>query len=162
LLAKQACFQQSQHIACYWPFDSELDTAPIIELIKQANKTCYLPVIKNTEDKALDFVSYVQGDELCENQYAIMEPLKKRHQVAPETLDLVLMPLVAFDAEGHRLGTGGGFYDTTFEFMHEQINKKPLLVGVGYAMQQAAALPADPWDVTLVGVVTEKTFMKFR
>ena len=72
---------------------------------------------------------------------------------------MVVIPLVVFDIYGHRLGTGGGYYDRTFAFLRHQTNKKPLLAGVGYALQQAELVPTDPWDVNLQVVVTENKLL---
>ena len=67
-----------------------------------------------------------------------------------------VLPLLAFDGRGNRLGTGGGWYDTTFSFLREQPRPaRPLLVGVAYAFQQVDALPAESWDVPLDYVATD-------
>ena len=73
-------------------------------------------------------------------------------------LDLVLTPLVAFDDCGHRLGQGGGFYDRTFAFRHNQA-APPLLIGIAYAFQQRPRLEPQPWDLKVDLVVTEKAIL---
>ena len=127
---------------------------PLIEAIWKANKKCYVPIL--IEGMALDFVRYEQGDKLRPNKFYILEPEEVSRRVAPEKLDLVVTPLVAFDLHGHRLGTGGGYYDRTFAFMHADQYKKPLLIGLAFAKQQADSLPIDPWDIKLDGIVTER------
>ena len=152
-------FASSKTIACYLPFQSEFNSEPLIEVIWQKNKICYLPIL--TEKKSLYFVRYDQGDPLILNRYAIREPQNTAKIIPAEKLDLVMMPLLAFDLAGHRLGIGGGYYDKTFSFLHDHPTKKPLLIGLAYAAQQAEQLPADPWDIHLNGVVTEEGFVRF-
>lgn len=158
-MTQQAIFQQSQRIACYLAFKDEFDSSPIIEAIWQAKKHCYLPVLKDNNGKILDFVKYHYGDALRLNQYGIFEPVNPS-PIEPDKLDLVIAPLIAFDLHGNRLGTGGGYYDRTFAFLRENESNKPTLIGLGYAAQQAKALPSDPWDVVLQGVVTEREFIR--
>lgn len=146
-------FKQSQAIACYMPFRDEFDVTPLISKIWREKKQCYLPVL--TKEKVLSFVCYDEGDKLIANRYSILEPQNTFKRIQASNLDMVIMPLVVFDTYGHRLGMGGGYYDRTFAFLRYQINKKPLLVGVAYALQQAELVPTDPWDVNLQVVMTE-------
>lgn len=151
---------KSQHIACYLPYKDEFDSLPLIEAIWQAKKQCYLPVLtQNDGINSLIFVRYVYGDALRMNAYSILEPVNVTRQIRPEELNLVITPLIAFDRHGHRLGTGGGYYDRTFAFMHEPVANKPKMIGLGYAAQEAELLLSDPWDIALSGVVTEKEFI---
>lgn len=152
-LAGHIVFSKSKHISCYLPYQNEIDTMPLIQAIWQANKICYLPIL--IEGRSLNFVRYDEGDKLHSNQFSILEPVNTSRRVAPEKLDLVVTPLVAYDLQGHRLGTGGGYYDRTFAFMHGKQNKKPMLIGLAYSQQQVELLPSDPWDITLDGVATE-------
>ena len=147
-------FNQSHHIACYTPFRDEFDSNPVIQSIWQANKQCYLPVL--TEKKELFFVLYNEGDKLLTNRYSILEPENTVRKISAQSLDMVVTPLVVFDAAGHRLGTGGGYYDRTFAFLRQDKKaKKPILIGLAFALQQAEHVPTDPWDVNLQAVITE-------
>jgi 5-formyltetrahydrofolate cyclo-ligase len=72
-------------------------------------------------------------------------------------LDLILLPLVAFDESGQRLGMGGGFFDRSLAFLAwRQHWRKPHLIGLAYDFQKVAALPREPWDVPLDAVVTDQ------
>lgn len=146
-------FQQSKHIACYLAFGDEIDTLPIINQIWQAGKICYLPTL--AEGRMLHFARYQPEDELGVNQLGIQEPMNTARKLAPEKLDLVISPLIAFDKQGHRLGTGGGYYDRTFAFMYNRPEGIPKMYGLGFACQQAESLPCDPWDIILNGIITE-------
>jgi len=146
-------FQQSKKIACYFASKEEFDVDPIIELILSANKQCYVPILV---EKNLQFVRYHKNDLLQPNSYKILEPVNKNEKIEPDQLDLILMPLIGFDFKGHRLGTGGGFYDRT-------LSPRPIckLIGVGFEIQHVETLPFDEWDVLLDGVLTEKGLALF-
>lgn len=145
-------------IACYLPREEEFDTTAIINTIWQKNCTCYLPVI--TVDQQLQFFPYQEGDAVQANRFAILEPVKREQPIAPKDLDIVITPLLAFDQAGHRLGTGGGYYDKTFAFLHDNYYRKPFFLGLGYAQQWAEEVPADPWDINLDGVLTEEALLR--
>ncbi|OGT36839.1 MAG: 5-formyltetrahydrofolate cyclo-ligase [Gammaproteobacteria bacterium RIFCSPHIGHO2_12_FULL_37_14] len=151
----QDVFKQSNFIACYMPFRDEFDSTQLIQKIWHANKSCYLPIL--TEKKLLYFVRYDEGDKLVTNRYSILEPENTLRKIPVGDLDLVIVPIVVFDSFGHRLGTGGGYYDRTFAFLHQhQLSKKPLMMGLCFAFQQAELVPTDPWDINLQAVMTEK------
>lgn len=151
-------FQTSQHIGCYLARDDEFDTSDIIKTIWQHKKFCYLPVLPAAESKILSFVSYQNGDSLIQNRYRVLEP-EAHETFLLEQLDLVFVPLLGFDRRGHRLGAGGGYYDSTFQFLLDQIEHHPVLVGVSYGIQQVDELPYDQWDVPLDFVLTENSIL---
>ena len=159
-LLTTALFTTSQHIACYFAQGKEFDCSHIIKAIWYAQKNCYLPVLSSDENKTLEFVRYQESDPLRFNRYNILEP-QNTIALAPQQLDLVLMPLVGFDFHGNRLGMGGGYYDRTFHFMMGKPQKKPYLLGLAYEIQQMTPLPSEPWDVPLDGVLTEKALYSF-
>lgn len=164
LIAQQHWFRASAHIACYLANDGEMDLAPLIERIAAMRKACYLPVLSPGRDKRLWFAPYAPGDVLLPNQYGIPEPVVSPEQwLDPRQLDLVLLPLVAFDLNGNRLGMGGGYYDRSFEFLRRTTGlDRPRLVGVAYEFQKLAALAAEPWDVPMSAVVTEAACHQFK
>lgn len=157
-LTAHAIFKNSQHIACYLGFRNELSAEHIIQAIWQAKKHCYLPIL--SEEKILHFARYEKDDALTPNRFSILEPVNTARRISPNLLELVILPLVAFDKKGHRVGTGGGYYDRTFAFLHQKPAKKPILVGLAYSIQEAEKLPADPWDIQLDYVLTEKGIVK--
>lgn len=153
-------FQQSQHIACYLQNDNEMNCAGIIAAIWAANKTCYLPLLA-AEEKRLAFAPYHVSDFLYPNKYGILEPCAA-NRIPVVDLDLVIVPLVGFDLQGHRLGMGGGYYDRTFEFLlGDNRAKKPYLLGLAFEDQKVSSLPFETWDVCLNGVLTEKKWLTF-
>ena len=164
LLAASPLFQTAQHIACYLAQGSEFDLQPVIELIWQAQKHCYLPVLSAKPEQALHFVSFVAGDSLQANNHAIQEPVftPAKERVAT-ALDLVLVPLIGFDRSGHRLGSGSGYYDRAFAFLLQHPRPvRPSFIGVGYQAQELDKIPFDAWDVPLDGVLTEEALLLRR
>lgn len=151
-------FTQAKHIAGYWPVDSEMSPLPIFETAFAQQQQCYLPLIQG-ESKTLQFVEYKPNDALIPNRYGILEPDPNERSFFPlEELDLILVPLVGFDENGHRLGMGQGYYDQTLQDLH---NKKPVIVGLAFEIQRIETLPKDEWDVALHGILTEKRYLTF-
>lgn len=146
-------FQKSQMIGVYWPLTGEIDTHSIISKCWELAKVCYLPKIG--VNLQMDFCRYDKDTTLKINQMKIPEPINKE-MLSPTDLDLVLIPLVAFDAKGHRLGFGAGYYDRCFAFRKNLLMAKPWLVGLAHSFQEVNAIHSDPWDVNLDLVLTEK------
>ncbi len=159
-LARSAPFLRSRRIAFYRSADGEIDLAPLLCLAHRMGKACFLPVIRNGPEHRLWFCRYRPGDRLIPNRFGIDEPDWRTHPpVTPWGLNLILMPLVAFDAGCHRLGMGGGYYDRTLGFLHRRHRwRSPHLIGVAHDCQQAERLPVRHWDIPLQGVVTERCF----
>lgn len=154
---------KSQHIAFYLPVGKEVDVLPLLQLAWRMGKKCYLPTLHRLKQGLLWFVPFYPGDRLVLNRYGILEPAHCHHRLkAIWVLDLVFTPLVAFDSHGHRLGMGAGFYDRTFSFVKQSfIIHKPKLIGLAYEFQKLKFIQSEPWDVSLSGAFTEKTFYKF-
>jgi 5-formyltetrahydrofolate cyclo-ligase len=157
-LHKLPLFQRAQRIAAYLPNDGEIDTLPLLRRAHRQHKHIYLPVLR---DGSLLFVRYRPGiTRLQTNQFGIPEPQPLAGEIIAVTgLDLALLPLVAFDRQGHRLGMGGGFYDKTFACKQRRRRSRPLLIGLAHHMQQVAAIETEPWDVPLAGVVTDRAVL---
>jgi 5-formyltetrahydrofolate cyclo-ligase len=162
-LFNQPLFANSRRLAVYLPTDGEVDTATIIARAWDHGKQVYLPVLVPYLHNRLWFARYTADTHLVSNRFGIAEPaVVHRQRVEPHALDLVLTPLVGFDAQGNRLGMGGGFYDRSFAFLlRRRAWRKPRLVGLAYTFQQLPQLPAQPWDVPLTGVVTDSAWHPF-
>ena len=101
-------------------------------------------------------MEYQHGDTLIPNLYNIPEPIVSSSNILPsKELDLVVIPLVAFDNDGHRLGMGAGYYDRTFEFIRHNTESNTKLVGIAYEFQHVEEVKTDEWDVPLNQVATE-------
>lgn len=151
-------FLQAQHIAYYFAHSNEIDLSAIWQDAQTLGKKNYLPAIQNTPDSPLLFLPYQNNTPLKSNRYGIPEPHESlANAMPPDQLDLVFAPLLGFDITGNRIGMGAGFYDRTFNFLKNTNVTKPLLVGVGYECQKVPLINAEPWDVKLHAIITEKT-----
>ena len=139
-------------IGLYMPNDGEISPLPLLATLWRAGRTVYLPRV--LDNGTLAFHAYRHGDRLRRGRYGIPEPDRRAPETDPCKLDVVLMPLVAFDRFGTRLGMGGGYYDRTFRRSHRYC--RPVRIGLGFSLQENEQLPRDPWDRRLDYVVTEK------
>lgn len=149
-------FLTDRRIAGYWATAGELPLAALMPGVLARGQLWHLPVV--VEDGLLRFAPWRVGDALAPNRYGIPEPVCAiERTLAPQEIDVALVPLLGFDARGHRLGFGGGYYDRSFAFLRERDGVgKPVLVGIGYAMQQVERIDAQPWDVRLDYIATER------
>lgn len=150
----------SKHIAIYLSNDGELDTSLLIKELWNLNHAVYLPIIHPFNGANLLFQRYEKNSPMRANRYGILEPKLNCSQICPlPALDYLLMPLVAFDKQGNRLGMGGGFYDRTLARLHKQNWQKPQLIGLAHECQLVDALPIESWDVPLKTIITpDKTY----
>ena len=152
--------RRARRVACYLSNDGEMELGPVMDFLRANGRQVLLPALHCGE---LWFLPYDRDTSLAPNRFGIPEPAVAGHaRCRARHLDLVLMPLVAFDKSGNRLGMGGGFYDRTFSYLRNRTFwKKPLLIGIAYEFQCLEALPPRPWDVPLHGVATEKRVYRF-
>ncbi|MBI5460988.1 MAG: 5-formyltetrahydrofolate cyclo-ligase [Gammaproteobacteria bacterium] len=157
-LLNHPAFRNARRIAAYLPADGEIDTAPLIERAWDMGKRVYLPVLLPHGENRLWFARYTPDTPLIRNRFGIPEPARAAHtRISPLALDLVLTPLVAFDARGHRLGMGGGLYDRSFAYLlHHNRWLRPRLIGLAYEFQRQARLPQQTWDVPLHAIATDR------
>lgn len=158
LLGRHPAFLRARRIGAYWSTDGEIDPFPLLRLAHARHKCTYLPVLRPHPNRKLWFVEYRVGEPLEKNAFGIPEPgLRNRRIRLPWALDLLLMPLVGFDASCNRLGMGGGFYDRTLAYLHQRRHwRRPLLVGIAHECQRVERLETNPWDVPVDWVATEE------
>jgi 5-formyltetrahydrofolate cyclo-ligase len=138
-------------VAGYHAHGDEAD--PALLLARLVEMGCVVAFPRIIRDQPLEFHHVPDGEVLEPGSFGIPEPLAHWPKARP---DLLLVPLLAFDADGHRLGYGGGFYDRTIAFL------KVPAIGIAYAGQEAASLPHGPHDLALTMIVTEQGVRKFR
>ena len=125
--------------------------------MRRRNCRLYVPVVRGAR-ATMHFVP-LEGP-LRRNRFGIPEPrFDARHVIDPRTLDMVLMPLVAFDFSGERLGSGAGYYDRAFAFARAR--RRPRLIGLAYRWQGVESLERAPWDVPMHAVVTDAGVLRF-
>lgn len=151
-------FTDSKKIAMYLASDGEIDPVYVIDWCQRNGRKSYLPVVRQQEGRnSLLFAEVFIDSTFKENKFGILEPVVGPAElVRGKDLDLVLLPLVGFDAHGNRIGMGGGFYDTTFEFLKLQKKRKPELIGIAHEIQKVGKIAAESWDVPLNMVVTDQ------
>ncbi|MBY4890146.1 5-formyltetrahydrofolate cyclo-ligase [Pantoea sp. DY-15] len=142
----------AQRIALFLSVDGEINTRPLIAKLWQQKKQVYLPVLHPFSPGNLLFIRYTPETPLAPNKLRIPEPPLDITQLATlDQLDVMLVPLVAFDYAGQRLGMGGGFYDRTLQNWQQH---GFLPVGIAHDCQRVEALPVAAWDVPLPAILT--------
>lgn len=137
-------------VSAYYPVGSEIDPRPLYAALLARGLAGGLPVVAG-KGKPLRFRRWRPGEALVPGVLGIGVPPSDAPEVEP---DLLLVPLLAFDRRGYRLGYGGGFYDRTLAVLRER--GKVLAVGVGFADQEVASVPSGPGDQRLDGIATER------
>ena len=163
LLKNHHAIEDSRNIGCYLSQEGELDPSIIMDEALQKNKNIYLPALHPTKKNELHFLRYLAQDDLVKNRFGIEEPSPHSSSISAWTLDLIIVPLVAFDRQGNRLGRGAGFYDRSLCFVYELPEApRPILIGYAYAMQEVEPLQKKSWDVPMDYIVTEKEIIDCR
>jgi len=155
--AKLKHYRNARHLALYLANDGEIDPSALIDHARFLGKEIYLPILSPLKN-SLYFAPLEADSKLKLNRFNIPEP--ECHPSKWKTagqLDLLLLPLVAFDEQGNRMGMGGGFYDRTLAYRrHRQHWKKPVLVGLAHEIQKVDRLDSQNWDIPLDFIITEK------
>lgn len=137
-------------ISGFWPFGPEIDLRPLLHRLHAAGHPIALPVVVR-RGLPLIFRAWRPGQELIAGSFGVPRPDKDQPELTPAVL---IVPLLAFDRLGYRLGYGGGFYDRTLERLRAQ--GPVLAVGVGFAAQEVPAVPRDATDQRLDWMVSER------
>jgi 5-formyltetrahydrofolate cyclo-ligase len=151
-------------VSGYWPLEGELDVRPLLTQIHGGGHAIGLPVVIG-KAKPLLFRRWSPGAVLVQGGFKVMTPPEGAPEIEP---DVLLVPLLAFDRAGYRLGYGGGFYDRTLEMRRRQAHARgpdsghPVLaIGIAFAAQETESLPLGPFDQKLDWIVTEAWARKF-
>ena len=153
--------QGARRIALYLANDGELDPLPAIHWLWSQRKEVYLPVLHPFTPGHLLFLRYTATSPHDPQPLWHRRAELDVQQVLPHSmLDLICTPLVAFDAEGNRLGMGGGYYDRTLACWHEHgLGPRPL--GLAHDCQQVESVPQAQWDVPLPQIITPARCWRF-
>lgn len=142
-------------VSGYWPVRDELDIRPLLHRLHEAGHRCALPVVVGHR-RPLLFRVWTPDTPIEEADFGISVPTRTAAEVVP---DVLIVPLLAFDPEGYRLGYGGGYYDLTLARLRAE-RPQTLAVGVAFAAQQVDSVPHGPDDERLDWVVTERRALK--
>jgi 5-formyltetrahydrofolate cyclo-ligase len=154
-VVRSAWFRRARLIACYLPMQDEVDTWMLIARAWRMKKRVFAPVIE--KNFTMTFCEVTPKTDLLYNRYGLPEP-REGDVIDVRSLDLVMTPLVAFDADCNRIGMGGGYFDRTFSFLRmRQHLFHPKLIGLAFACQEVEKVAANPWDIRLFRVIDELT-----
>jgi 5-formyltetrahydrofolate cyclo-ligase len=153
-------FARATRIAAYRAVRGEIDCDPIVQWAWQSGRRVYLPVTQ--PPRTMTFARWRSDDDFVTSRFGIAEPLPTARRVASTRLDVVLVPLVAFDGAGHRLGHGAGYYDAAFAFRRNLRRTRPVLVGLAHIFQEVDHIDEREWDVSLDIVVTARRTLRVR
>lgn len=140
-------------LASYLPINGEFDPSPIDKAARRRDMTVVYPRI--VAPGILEFSQWSPGETLDTVQHGLHQPSQMATAQRPSDIDIVLVPLVGWDARGGRLGYGGGYYDRVLTAMNA------LTIGLGFECQQVMAVPRERHDQLLKVVVSEKQLYRF-
>ena len=137
-------------VSGFMPLKSEINPLPLMRKLAEAGATLALPVVAG-RGKPLIMRAWKWGEPLAAGVWGIREPKPEAPEVEP---DILLVPLLAFDRAGHRIGYGAGYYDMTINRL--RMRKPVVAIGIAFAAQEVPAVPATPRDERLDLVLTER------
>ena len=151
-LAQHETTKPLHNVAGYLAFQGEIDVSPVMQALRAKSIATYVPML---DGDILRFAPWSEQTPHTTNRFGITEPLVPENQWIPaDKLDAVLVPLVAFDNAGHRMGMGGGFYDKTFS-QRRKLPGPPWLFGVAHELQRVESVYPEWWDVKLDNILTD-------
>ena len=150
-------YREAQRLAVYFAVNGEIGLDPVIDHALAQGKQVYLP---NLDQKSLRFSPYFREQKMRINKFRLPEPdVGDDEMLAPAELDLVLAPLVVFDAQRNRIGMGGGFYDRSFAMRKDPAVQRPVLIGVAHELQKVDEIvPEDSVRAAYAALPGPKTF----
>ncbi len=138
------------------PLKSEINPLPLMKRLAEAGATLALPVVLG-RGKPLVMREWKWGEPLAEGMWGLRQPRPEALEVEP---DILLVPLLAFDRTGHRIGYGAGYYDMTIARLRAR--KTVTAIGIAFAAQEVAVVPATPRDEKLDLVLTEREVIEIK
>jgi 5-formyltetrahydrofolate cyclo-ligase len=141
--------------AGYWPIATEIDVRPLLARLHERGFRCALPAIVGEQELA--FRRWNPTDDLEPGEYDTRQPFATAETVTPQAL---LVPLLAVDGDGHRLGQGRGWYDRTLAALRAR--GRVVAIGVGYGVQRIARVPSTAEDQPVDWILTERSLDRVR
>jgi 5-formyltetrahydrofolate cyclo-ligase len=154
-LVSEKEYRRARAVATYVSKEDEVQTQGLIGRMLKEGKKVVVPLV-DSPSKSLHFFETRGLEDLSPGRFGILEPLRRSAPVALEDCDVVLVPLVAWDEEGHRIGYGKGFFDRALASRGQAFS-----IGLALESQQVQRIPADRSDVRLDMIVTENRVLRF-
>lgn len=148
--------RRARCVALYLDHGSELPTETLIHALRKRGVRILVPWIEQAGGR-MRFVHLLRSDPLRRGRFGIRRPRLTR-RVPALRIDVVVLPLLAYDFSGQRLGSGGGYYDRWLDGR----GARPHRLGLAFACQRLSGIPAEPWDVSLHAVATERGLRPFH
>ncbi|TKT75439.1 5-formyltetrahydrofolate cyclo-ligase [Aquamicrobium sp. LC103] len=142
-------------VSGFWPMRSEVDVRPLMFALRESGARLCLPAI--LDRTTMVFRELVRGAPLVEMGFGTAGPGEEAQVLDPSVM---LVPLAAFDARGHRIGYGAGYYDRAIERLREK-GTEPRLVAIAFDCQEVSEVPDEPHDVRLGEILTESGLRRF-
>ena len=154
-------FRSVKTVGMYLASDGEIDLGIFMNWCWDKQLLTCVPLI-NKQTKVLGFSLIDRNTALVRNRLGILEPeAGEGTTLSIDMLEILLMPLVAFDDHGNRLGMGGGFYDATLKANQDAGGRQPVRIGVAHEIQRLQKIEPDPWDVPLDLAVTDVCIRRY-
>ena len=154
-------YKNANKIFIYVSYNSELDTKEIINKALEEGKRIFVPRTEY-KTKSMDAVKITSLDDLQESGYGILEPSIDEEAIDPNKLDLIVVPGVAFDKCGGRIGYGAGYYDRYFKKITNENLDKIKKVVLAYDLQIIEHVPMNEFDVFIDYIISEKQSVNCR
>ncbi len=146
-------FRNTRFIACYISTPTEVDTKMLIKCALEEKKRIFAPVIG--KNFTMQFREVTRSSTLKTNKWGLQEPVDGE-VICSKRLELVITPVVAFDAKRNRIGMGGGYYDREFAYLTStDRTANPKLIGIAFGCQYVEKIAPNPWDIRLFRILTE-------
>ena len=151
-LLRSRSYARANSIGVYLASADEVDLDAFIHTAWLHEKRVYAPRVAQNHE--MFFLELSRDTRIVRNRYGIWEP-DEGTAVSPRSLDWIIVPMVAFDSENHRIGMGGGYYDRALSFaQHRHHVLPPRLTGIAFACQESTGFSANPWDIGVSRVVS--------
>ena len=147
--------ESGQIVSGFWPMRSEVDVRPLMFALREQGARLCLPAI--LDKTTIVFRELVRGAPMVEMGFGTVGPHEEADVLDPSVM---LIPLAAFDARGHRIGYGAGYYDRAIAKLTDK-GQSPRLVGIAFDCQEVALVPDEPHDVIIQEILTESGLRRF-
>jgi 5-formyltetrahydrofolate cyclo-ligase len=144
-------FAQHANVSGYWPITSEADPRSLLKAAQLSGCKAALPFIAH-KSAPMQFLGWNDGDPLPIGEYGMEQPAIDKPIIKP---DVILLPLIAFDRQGGRIGQGGGHYDRALSLLTHAVK-----IGIAWSVQEVDNTHVDPWDIPLDFVLTEREWIE--
>lgn len=144
-------FENKPNVSGYWPVSSEASPRALLKFAHLAGCKTALPFIAH-KSAPMQFCSWTEADRLEAGVFGMQQPEPTKSSITP---DVVLLPLIAFDRNGGRIGQGGGHYDRALSLL-----PNALKIGIAWSVQEVDDTHPDPWDIPLNIILTEREWIE--